>query len=59
MGDGTGLVVSAVGLGFAYAALPGAVNAEALRRGMAGGYRSAFQVHAGGCSAPGSGRYSR
>jgi len=47
MGDGTGLVVTSVGLGFAYAALPGAVNAEALRRGLAGGFWRAFQVHAG------------
>jgi len=48
MGESAGWVVSAVGLGFAYAALPGAVNAEALRRGMAGGFRRAFLVHAGG-----------
>src|SRR5215211_1189405 len=47
MGDGTGLVVTSVGLGFAYAALPGAVNAEALRRGLSGGFWRAFQVHAG------------
>ena len=47
MGDSTGLVVSAVGLGFAYAALPGAVNAEALRRGLAGGFRRALLVHGG------------
>lgn len=47
MGESTGLVVSAVGLGFAYAALPGAVNAEALRRGLAGGFRRAILVHGG------------
>ena len=47
MGESTGLIVSAVGLGFAYAALPGAVNAEALRRGLAGGLRRAILVHGG------------
>lgn len=38
---------SAVGLGFAYAALPGAVNVEALRRGFAGGFRRSLLVHTG------------
>ena len=40
-------VASAVGLGFAYAALPGAVNAEALRRGVVGGFRRSILVHSG------------
>lgn len=47
MGESTGLIVSAVGLGFAYAALPGAVNAEALRRGVTGGFRRAILLHGG------------
>jgi threonine/homoserine/homoserine lactone efflux protein len=48
MGDSAGWVLSAVALGFAYAALPGAVNAEALRRGVAGGFSCSFLVHVGG-----------
>lgn len=39
--------VSAVGLGFAYAAVPGAVNTEAMRRGLAGGFRPAFLIQTG------------
>jgi threonine/homoserine/homoserine lactone efflux protein len=46
MVEGT-LLASAVGLGAAYAAVPGAVNAEALRRGMAGGFRPALLVQVG------------
>ncbi len=41
------LIASAVGLGAAYAAVPGAVNAEALRRGVAGGFRPALLVQVG------------
>jgi len=41
------LVAAAVGLGFAYGALPGAVNAEVLRRGVAGGFTRAILVHGG------------
>ncbi|HET7092319.1 MAG TPA: LysE family transporter [Thermomicrobiales bacterium] len=41
------LLVSAIGLGAAYAAVPGAVNAEALRRGMTGGFRPALLVQVG------------
>jgi threonine/homoserine/homoserine lactone efflux protein len=41
-------IVSAFGLGFAYAALPGTVNAEALRRGLAGGFQRSLLVHCGG-----------
>ena len=48
MGESIGWIASAVGLGFAYAALPGAVNAEALRRGVAGGFRRCLLVHGGG-----------
>lgn len=40
-------LASAIGLGFAYAALPGAVNAEALRRGISGGFRRSLLVHGG------------
>lgn len=47
MGESLGWIASAVGLGFAYAALPGAVNAEALRRGVAGGFRRSLLVHGG------------
>ena len=39
--------VSAVGLGAAYAAVPGAVNTEAMRRGFGGGFRPAFLVQVG------------
>lgn len=42
-----GFVGSAVVLGIAYAAVPGAVNAEALRRGMTGGFRPAALVQLG------------
>lgn len=41
------LIVTAIGLGFAYAAAPGAVNTEALRRGVARGTRSALLVETG------------
>lgn len=40
-------VLSAVGLGLAYAAAPGAVNTEAIRRGLAHGPRSALLVETG------------
>lgn len=40
-------IASAVGLGIAYAAAPGAVNTEALRRGVARGARSALLVETG------------
>jgi threonine/homoserine/homoserine lactone efflux protein len=48
-----GWLASAIGLGFAYAALPGAVNAEALRRGVAGGFRRSFLVHSGALTGAG------
>ncbi len=44
---GGGLFLSALGLGVAYNAAPGAVNTEALRRGLARGYRSALLVELG------------
>lgn len=47
MGEQVGWALSAAGLGLVYAALPGAVNAEALRRGVAGGFRRYLLVHAG------------
>lgn len=36
-----------IGLGIAYAAAPGVVNTESLRRGMAGGFRPAMLVQLG------------
>ncbi len=42
-----GLIVTAFGLGVAYNAAPGAVNTEALRRGLARGFRSALLVQLG------------
>ena len=41
------LIVTAIGLGIAYAAAPGAVNTEAIRRGVAKGARSALLVETG------------
>src|SRR4051812_2449492 len=41
------LVIAAVGLGIAYNAAPGAVNTEALRRGLARGARPALLVQLG------------
>ncbi len=41
------LLATAIGLGIAYAAAPGAVNTEALRRGVAQGARSTFLVETG------------
>ncbi len=42
-----GLFATAVGLGIAYAAAPGAVNTEALRRGIERGFRPALLVQGG------------
>ncbi len=44
---GLGLLVPALGLGLAYAATPGVVNTECIRRGMARGFRPAFSVQLG------------
>ena len=41
------LIATAIGLGIAYAAAPGAVNTEAIRRGVAHGARSTFLVETG------------
>ncbi len=41
------LFLSTIGLGLAYCAAPGAVNAEALRRGVARGFWPAFLVQLG------------
>jgi threonine/homoserine/homoserine lactone efflux protein len=41
------LIVTAIGLGMAYAATPGAVNTEALRRGATHGTRSTLLVETG------------
>jgi threonine/homoserine/homoserine lactone efflux protein len=41
------LLFTAIGLGIAYAAAPGAVNTEAIRRGAAHGARSSLLVEAG------------
>lgn len=38
------LIATAIGLGLAYAAAPGAVNTEALRRGVSQGARSALLI---------------
>lgn len=43
----TAFLLSAVGLGLAYAAAPGVVNTETLRRGMAHGFRAGFAVELG------------
>ncbi len=40
-------IFTAIGLGIAYAAAPGAVNTEAIRRGAAHGARSTFMVETG------------
>ncbi len=40
-------VLPAIGLGIAYAAAPGAVNTEAIRRGAAYGTRSTLLVETG------------
>src|SRR5690349_1600376 len=44
---GSGMFVPALGLGLAYAATPGVVNTECIRRGMARGFRPAFSVQLG------------
>jgi threonine/homoserine/homoserine lactone efflux protein len=44
---GIGLLVPALGLGVAYAATPGVVNTECIRRGMARGFGPAFSVQIG------------
>src|SRR5215217_1683751 len=44
---GIGLLVPALGLGVAYAATPGVVNTECIRRGVARGFRPAFSVQLG------------
>lgn len=41
------LIATAIGLGLAYAAAPGAVNTEAVRRGVSRGARSALLVETG------------
>jgi threonine/homoserine/homoserine lactone efflux protein len=41
------LIITAIGLGIAYAAAPGAVNTEAIRRGAAHGARATLLVEAG------------
>lgn len=47
MANPTVLAATALGFGVAYAAAPGVVNTEAIRRGAAHGARSAFFVEAG------------
>lgn len=41
------LFLSAIGLGFAFCALPGAVTAQAVRRGLERGFRSAMALQLG------------
>ncbi|QLH75536.1 MAG: LysE family transporter [Methanomassiliicoccales archaeon] len=43
------LFISALGLSLLMCATPGAVNTEALRRGVAGGFRRAFMLEIGSC----------
>ena len=40
-------IATAIGLGIAYAAAPGAVNTEAIRRGATHGAHSTFLVESG------------
>ncbi|MDQ2787111.1 MAG: LysE family translocator, partial [Chloroflexota bacterium] len=47
MAGASALFVSAVGLGVAYCAAPGAVNTEAVRRGLARGFRPVLLVQLG------------
>ena len=47
MGVEWALILAAAGLGLAYSAAPGAVNTEALRRGLSRGYRPALLVQVG------------
>ena len=47
MNELTVFAASGIGLGVAYAAVPGAVNTEAMRRGLAGGFRPAFLIQLG------------
>lgn len=47
MDDAAIFLATAVGLGAAYAAVPGAVNTEAVRRGLTGGFRPAFLIQLG------------
>lgn len=44
---GLSLIVPALGLGLAYAATPGVVNTECVRRGMVRGFRPAFSIQLG------------
>ena len=41
------LVATGIMLGLAYSAVPGAVNTEALRRGLAGGFRPSWLIQTG------------
>jgi threonine/homoserine/homoserine lactone efflux protein len=47
MTDLVPLLVTGLTLGLAYSAVPGAVNTEALRRGLAGGFRPAWLIQTG------------
>jgi len=47
MSDVVMVVLTGIALGFAYAAVPGAVNTECIRRGLAGGFRPAIQIQGG------------
>jgi chemosensory pili system protein ChpE len=47
MPDLIGILITGAALGFAYSAVPGAVNAEALRRGVAGGFAPAWSIQTG------------
>jgi chemosensory pili system protein ChpE len=47
MADLAPLLVTGLTLGLAYSAVPGAVNTESLRRGLAGGFRPAWLIQTG------------
>jgi len=47
MPDFVRILITGVVLGLAYSAVPGAVNAEALRRGVAGGFFPAWSIQTG------------
>src|SRR5689334_6944377 len=44
------ILMTGVALGFAYCAVPGAVNTECVRRGLAGGMRPALLIQVGAMS---------
>lgn len=41
------IILTGIALGFAYCAVPGAVNTECIRRGLSGGFRPAILIQSG------------